>query len=52
MNLGENFDSSMVKPMVMIVASVKRHIGQGYYKSGKFVGILLISPFLPFFLSW
>ena len=38
MNPGENFETSMVGPLVMLSALVKRKIGRGYSESGRFVG--------------
>ena len=36
-NLGANFDTSMLVPLWILSASVKRHIGNGSSKSGRFV---------------
>ena len=44
-NPGANFETSMLGPMVILVASVKKQIGQGYYKSGRFFGRPFMSPF-------
>ena len=46
MNPRGNFDKLMVVPLVILVALVKRQRGQGYSKSGVFVGRPSMSPFL------
>ena len=46
MNPGANFETSMVRSMGILVALVKRQIGQGYYKSGRFVRRQLMSTFI------
>ena len=46
MNPGENFQTSVVGPLEILVALVKRQIGQGYSNSGRFSGRTSISPFL------
>ena len=38
MNPGRDFETSMVGPIGILVALVKRKIGQGYSKLGKFLG--------------
>ena len=45
MNLGANFDTSMVRILEILVSLVKRIIDQGSSKSGRFVGIPLTSFF-------
>ena len=45
MNPGENVDTSIVEPLGILVALVKRQIGQGYSILGIFFGILPISTF-------
>ena len=52
MNPGENFETSVVGPLGILVALVKIKIGQGSYNSGIFSGRLSMSPFLAirFFL--
>ena len=46
MNPGVNFETSVVGPLVILVALVKRQIGQGSYNSGRFSGRPSMSPFL------
>ena len=49
MNPGAHFGTSMVRPLVILVTSVKIKIGQGSYKSGIFVGKPFVGPFLIIF---
>ena len=51
MKPGVNLETSMVGPLVILVALVKIQIGQGYSKSGKFSGRPSMSPFLAIFKS-
>ena len=51
MNPGANFELSMVRPMGILFALVGRKIGQGYSKSGIFVGRPSMSPFLAIIFS-
>ena len=46
MNPGANFETSVVGPLVILVALVKRQIGQGYSNSGRFSGRPSMNPFL------
>ena len=46
MNPGANFETSMVVPLVILVALLKIKIGQDYYRSGIFVGIPAMCHFL------
>ena len=46
MNPGANLEMSMVGPLGILFALVKRKIRQGYSKSGIFVGTSSMSPFL------
>ena len=51
MKPGANFDTSMVIPMLIFVALVRRQIGQGYSKSGIFYGRPFMITFLVISLS-
>ena len=46
MNPGVKFETSMVGPLGILVALVKRQMGQGSSNSGKFSGRPFMSPFL------
>ena len=46
MNLGEIFETSMVAPLGILVALVRRQICQVSYNSGKLVGRPSVSPFI------
>ena len=46
MNPGGDFETSMVRPLIISVDLVKIQTMLGYYKSGKFVGRPFMSPFL------
>ena len=46
MNRGSNFETSVVEPLVILVALVKRQIGQGYSNSGRSSERPSMSPFL------
>ena len=46
MKPGRDFDTSVVRTLGVLVALIKRQIGQGYSKSGIFSGILSMSSFL------
>ena len=50
-NLGENFETSIVGPLVILVALVRRQIGQGYSNSGNLVGRPSINTLFPLSLS-
>ena len=45
MNPGEKLETSVVGPLGILVALVKRQIGQGSYNSGRFSGRPSMSPF-------
>ena len=45
MNPGANFETLVVGPLGILVALVKRQIGQGSSNSERFSGILSMSPF-------
>ena len=51
MNSGANFETSMVVPLGVLVALVKRQTDQGSSKSGTFVGRPFTSTFLSFILA-
>ena len=51
-NTGENFETSVVEPLGILVALVKGQIGQGSSNSGRFLGELPWVLFLPFVLVW
>ena len=46
MNPGEKFETSVVGPLLILVAVVMRQIGQGSPNSGIFSGRPSMSPFL------
>ena len=46
-----DLEKSMIGPLKMLVAFVKRKLAQDYSKSGRFFGRLPIIPFLDIFLS-
>ena len=46
MKPGANFETSVVGPMGILVALVKRKIGQVYSRSGRFSGRPSVSTFL------
>ena len=46
MNPGATFETSVVGPMGILVALVKRHIGQGSSNSGRFSGRPSVDHFL------
>ena len=46
MNPGENFETSVVGPLGVLVSLFKRKIGQGSSNSGRFSGRPSMSPFL------
>ena len=45
MDPGGYFETSMLVPLVILVSLVKIQIVQGYSKSGRFIGRLLMSNF-------
>ena len=51
MNPGEKFETSVVGPLEILVALVKRKIEQGYSNSGRFSGRPSMSPFLTIHFS-
>ena len=51
MNLGANFETSVVGPLGILVALVKRQIGQGSFNSGKISDIPSMSPFIAIYVS-
>ena len=51
MNTGANFETSVVGPLGILFALVKRQIGQGYSNSGRFSGRPSMSPFLAIFFQ-
>ena len=51
MKQGTIFDTSVAGPLEILVALVKRKIGQGSSKSGIFSGRTFMSPFLDISLS-
>ena len=51
MKPGANFETSVVVPLGILVALVKRKIGQVYSKSGGFAGIPSVSTFLAIIFS-
>ena len=51
MNPGANFETSVVGPLGILVALVRRQIGQGYSNSGRFYGRPSIRPFLSICFS-
>ena len=51
MNPGEDFETSVVGPLGILVALVKRYIGQGSSNSGRFFGRPSMSRFLAIRLS-
>ena len=51
MKHGRDFETSVVGPMVILVALVKSQIGQGSSNSGIFFGRPYMSPFLAIRLS-
>ena len=51
MNPGANFETSVVGPLEILVALVKRQIGQGSSNSGRFSGRPSMSPFLAICFS-
>ena len=51
MNPGAHFETSVVGRLVILVAFVRRQIGQGYSKSGIFSGRPSMSPFLTIHFS-
>ena len=46
MNQGKFLEASMVGPLEILVTSTRRQIGQGFYKSGRYVGITSTILFL------
>ena len=46
MKPGANFETSVVGPLGILVALVKKQIGQGSYNSGRFSGRPPMIPFL------
>ena len=52
MNPRETLEGSIVVPLGILFALVKRKIWQGSSKSGRFLGDPLLVPFLPFVLAW
>ena len=46
-----NFETSVVGPLVILIALAKRQIGQGYSKSGWFSGRPSMSPFISIFFK-
>ena len=51
MNPGGNVETSMFIPLVILDALVKIQIGQGSFRSGRFVGRHFMSPFLAICFS-
>ena len=51
MNPGANFETSVVRSLGILVALVKRQIGQGYSNSGIFSGRPSMSPFIAICFS-
>ena len=46
MNLGGVIETSIVRPLGILFALIKIKIGQGSYKSGRFIGSPFMIPFL------
>ena len=51
MNPGVNFETSMVKPLCILVVMVKRQIGKGSFELGRFIGRPFVSPFIVIIFS-
>ena len=51
MNPGANIETSVIRPLVILVALVMRQIGQVYSKSGRFYGRPSMSPFIEISFS-